>query len=418
MIRSLNKKTAPACFALALSLFLAFAPVLQVRAADHGDAPATANDLGADINDIYLFLDPNDNSRVTLLATFHGFIVPGENGNFGVFDPAIRYRFEIETTGDAVPDRFIDVRFSQRVAVIPQGGSPNDPGVAQPQTATLQLTNFGGNRSFTAPTTNPSATAAIAPTPVITEDTTSGIRVFAGLTDDPFFFDIPAFARFNASVRAGAPDPTVLNRGRDSFAGYNTLAIAFSMPLAFVRGPGNELGFSFAAQRRSPEYFNTRTGQINSFGRWLNLDRTGVPAVNVALVPFAQKDEFNTGTSVDDANGRFAPGIISTLQIFGVDATSINIFASLAVTRGDILRVDLTLPNSGTGGGDNIGSGFPNGRRLRDDVIDTEFFLINNRRTLGDSVPANDVPFLNTFPFLGLVQQPRDPGTLDDNTRN
>ena len=418
MICSFTKKTAPAWFALALSLFLAFAPMLRVRAADHGDAPATANDLGADINDIYLFIDPNDSSRLIFLATFHGFIAPGENGNFGVFDPALRYRFEIETTGDAAPDQFIDVRFSQRVAAIPMGGSPNDPGVPQPQMATIQLTGFGGNRSFTAPATNPSPTAAVAPTQVITEDATSGIRAFAGLVDDPFFFDIPGFARFNASVRAGAPDPTVLNRGRDSFAGYNTLAIAFSIPTAFVRGPGNQLGYSFSAQRRSPEYFNTRTGQITSFGRWVNIDRTGVPAVNVALVPFGQKDEFNTGTTIDDANGRFAGGIVSTLQIFGVDATSINIFASLAVTRGDILRVDLTLPNSGTGGGDNIGSGFPNGRRLRDDVIDTEFFLINNRRPLGDSVPANDVAFQNVFPFLGLPQQPRDSGVLDDNTRN
>jgi hypothetical protein len=101
-----------------------------------------------------------------------------------------------------------------------------------------------------------------------------------------------------------------------------------------------------------------------------------------------------------------------------VDATSINIFASLAVTRGDILRMDFTIPNSGAGGGDNVGGGFPNGRRLRDDVIDTELFLINNRVPISDNANANDVPFLNTFPFLGLSQQPREPGTLDDNTRN
>ena len=62
--------------------------------------------------------------------------------------------------------------------------------------------------------------------------------------------------------------------------------------------------------------------------------------------------------------------------------------------------------------------GFPNGRRLSDDVIDTILFFVANQNTLGDSVPANDVPFRSTFPFLGAPQQPRPAGTVDDNTRN
>jgi hypothetical protein len=417
MIRSFNKKTAPVWFALGLAWLLAFAPLVRVQAADHGDAPATANDLGADVNDIYMFLDPNDNSRVVFISTFHGFIVPGENANFGVFDPAMRYRFELETTGDPRPDAFIDVTFSRRLAA---------NGVPQPQMATVRFTGLANNATFTAPSTNPSATSATAPPPVVTDlgsnqtpPAPTGINFYAGLSDDPFFFDIPAFGRFSASVRAGTPNPVLLQRGRDSFAGYNTLAICISVPAAMLRtGGNNQLGFSFAMQRRSPEYLNVRTGQIQSFGRWVNVDRQGVPAVNVALVPFAQKDDYNAATPVEDAGGRFAAGIVSSLQALRVDATSINIFASLAVTRGDILRMDFTIPNSGTGGGDNIGGGFPNGRRLRDDVIDTELFLINNRVPISDNANANDVPFLNTFPFLGLSQQPREPGTLDDNTRN
>ena len=111
MIRSCHKKTAPLWYALAFALLLVVAPTARVRAADHGDAPATAHDLGADLNDCYLFLDPNDNSRVVLLVTIHGFIAPGENANFGIFDPALRYRFEIENTGDPRPDAFIDVLF-------------------------------------------------------------------------------------------------------------------------------------------------------------------------------------------------------------------------------------------------------------------------------------------------------------------
>ena len=58
-----------------------------VRASDHGDAPNVDNDSGADIADLYAFLDPNDNTQVVMLGTVHGFIVPGEAGGFAKFDP-------------------------------------------------------------------------------------------------------------------------------------------------------------------------------------------------------------------------------------------------------------------------------------------------------------------------------------------
>ncbi len=391
-------------FVLLLVIAIVLAPANRLDAADHGDAPLTAHDLGADLNDDYMFLDPNDNSRVIMIMTFHGFIVPGENSNFGIFDPAIRYRFEIETTGDAKPDGFIDVRFSPRVA--------NAAGVPQAQTATISLPN---GRTFPAPATNSSNSADAAPTPVLTTDGQSGVIFFAGLTDDPFFFDIPAFARFNGSIRSGSPNPGVFSRGRDTFAGYNTLAIAFSIPLSFIRGPGNELGLSCDTQRRSPQFYNSRTGEVAGAGRWVNVDREGVPAVNVALVPFNLKNTYNAANSVDDANGRFAPGIVDTLQNFyRTDPTSIGILAKVAVARGDILRLDLTVANTGT----NPEASFPNGRRLTDDVIDILLFLINNRQPLGDNCNGNDMPFRTTFPFLAPSQQPRAPGTLDDNTKN
>src|SRR6266496_2733324 len=376
-------------------------PATRLEAADHGDAPLTAHDLGADLNDAYLFLDPNDNSRIIMIMTVHGFIASGENSNFGIFDPALRYRFELETTGDAKPDGFMDVRFSPRVA--------NAAGVPQAQIATINLPN---GRTFTAPSTNPSNSADVAPTPVLTTDSQSGVIFFAGLTDDPFFFDIPAFARFNASIRAGAPNPAVFSRGRDTFAGYNTLAIAFSIPVSLIRGPGNEIGLACDTQRRNPQIYNSRTGEVTGAGRWVNVDREGVPAVNVAFIPFNMKNTYNAGTSVDDANNRFAPGIIDTLQNFyRTDPTSIAILADVAVKRGDILRLDLTVPNTDT----NSAASFPNGRRLTDDVIDILLTLVNNRQPLGDNCNANDVPFRTVFPFLAPAQQPRVPGAVDDN---
>ena len=388
---------------LLLVMAILLKPATRLNAADHGDAPLTAHDIGADLNDLYLFRDPNDNSRVIMIMTVHGFIVPGENSNFGIFDPAIRYRFLIENTGGAKPDGAIDVRFSPRVAV---GGVP------QAQTATINLPNGG---TFTAPSTNSSNTADAAPTPVITTNAQSGVTFFAGLTDDPFFFDIPAFGRFNASIRAGAPNPGVFSRGRDTFAGYNTMAIALSIPISFIRGPGNELGVIIETQRRTPQFYNSRTGEVAGAGRWTNVDRMGNPAVNVVLVPFNQKNMHNAGSPIDDANRRFWPGILDTLQNFyHTDATSIAVFEDLLVKRGDYLRLDLTVPNTGA----NPEGSFPNGRRLTDDVVDILNFLINNRQPLPDNANGNDVPLRTAFPFLAPSQQPRVPGTLDDNTRN
>ncbi len=54
-------------------------------------------------------------------------------------------------------------------------------------------------------------------------------------------------------------------------------------------------------------------------------------------------------------------------------------------------------------GGDN--AGFPNGRRLGDDVVDIELqvvagFLKGNKVPLGDGVDQNDKQFLSTFPYV------------------
>src|SRR5665213_296143 len=105
----------------AAGLFLALAMFLGIghgtlRAADHGDAPNVDNDAGADLADVFAFLDPNDNTKVVLIGTVHGFIVPGEAGNFAAFDPTVQFRFDLEQTGDAKPDASIIITFSERTA--------------------------------------------------------------------------------------------------------------------------------------------------------------------------------------------------------------------------------------------------------------------------------------------------------------
>jgi len=400
MIFNKNKRLAFTALALTVALAVLLMPAPPISASDHADSPLNSDDQGVDQGDTYAFLDPNDNSKLIIAETVRGFIVAGEANNEAFFDNGVRHVFEIENTGDAKPDLFFTFTFSKVT-------SPTSP-----QTATITLPN---GRQFTAPTTPP--TLAKNPNPqAVTTDATSGVTFFAGEVDDPFFFDIPAFSRFRASAIAGAADPSFFNRGRDTFAGYNIQAIVVSVPIALIRGNSNTVGVDTLTQRRVPQLFS-KDGELSGFGRYVTLDRSATPGVNALIIPFKRKNEFNASTTVDDANGKFAGDIVKLLKSLGTDDTSINILASVAITRGDFLHVDLTVPNKGTGGGTNPEAAFPDGRRPADDVVDTILYLINNRKPLGDNVNANDVPFGNTFPFLAQPHQPLDSG-VDDQTRN
>ena len=401
-----TRKATTAALALSLALAALLTPARPIGAADHGDAPLASNDRSADLNDVYAFLDPTDNNRVVLVMTVHGFIVPAEAANFGIFDPGLRYQFILETTGDARVDHTIDVTFTEKTGA-----------AANPQTATITSTFFP---AFTAPTTvanlNPTG-----PAPVITSPPSSNIQFFAGLADDPFTFDIAGFNRFVASVMAGTPNPAALQRGRDSFAGYNTLAIAISLPVALIRSTFpraslNTLGVGITSARIIQSAVR-RPGRFPNPRSYVVVDRMGNPAVNVSLIPFARKNEYNLATTEDDAAGRFAADIVGTLTRLGTNMTNIGILANVAVLNGDFLRLDLTKANSGPGSGNNAGAGFPNGRRLGDDVVDTLLFFIANQNPLSDNANTLDVPLRDAFPVLGASQQPRDSG-VDDNTRN
>ncbi|HLL13700.1 MAG TPA: DUF4331 family protein [Pyrinomonadaceae bacterium] len=407
-MRTHQQKISLAAVALTILLALALTPAPPIDAADHADSPLNASDQAVDQGDTYAFLDPNDNTKLILALTVRGFIPSGQNVNMGAFDHNVRHGFEIETNGDARPDRFIYVNFSPRTAV---------NAVIQPQTATVTLLD---GRQFNAPTTLASL-AATAPEPVVTTDATSGVSFYAGMRDDPFFFDIPGFSRFAASATAGAPDLSHLQRGRDTFAGYNIMIIALRIPVSLVRASGanNEIGVQSVTQRRSNQIF-LKQGNAAGTGRWVTLDRSATPGINGLIIPFNRKDDFNASTPLEDANGKFAGAIIARLKQLGTSDTNINILANVAVARGDMLRLNFNVSNAGNGGGTNAQAGFPNGRRPADDVVDTLLFFIANQPSggIGDSVNSNEVTFLNSFPFFAPPHQPRAAGTVDDQTRN
>ena len=406
MFRFKNNKRALLAMGLVAAFAIALTPARPVTAADHAESTSVAGDPGADLADVFAFLDPNDNSKVVLALDVEGFVVPSELLNLSFFAPEVTYRFEIENTGDAAPDQKIEVTFSEQTSR------------SQPQTATIMLPN---GRVFTAPTTVQTQNAT--PNPfAITNDPASGASFFAGITDDPFYFDIVGFNRFVASVLAGTPNPVALQRGRDSFAGYNIHMIALELPAAMLRGPaGNIIGVN-GVTLRAKQTHRIEDGGERTNGKLIQVDRMATPAVNTTLIPFPRKNEYNASTPVDDAAGRFAGSIIGTLQALGTNQANIGILASVAVLNGDYLRLDLSVPNTSVGFGERVTTpgytGFPNGRRPGDDTIDDLLFFIANQAPIGDSVNSNDVPLGSSFPFFAPPQQPRGTGVIDDNTRN
>lgn len=405
--------------AIILSLFVLVAGTLLTpfsvsRAADHADSTSVSADPGSDLADTFAFLDPNDNSKVILALTFSGFIVPGQGGNLSFFPHDIKYRIEIENTGDAVADRFIDITFSQQTSR------------TAPQIATVEMTGRKGVRTppffakFNAPTTVAN-TSPTAPPFVVTRDPVSQISFFAGLTDDPFYFDGVGFSRFISSVLGGNPDPTRLNRARDVFAGYNIHSLALEVPANLLRGSARNMIGINGVTLRQRNSVRQDDGQVITTGDFVQVDRAAIPAVNTVLIPFPRKNEFNAATPRDDANLRFADSIIASLTALGTSQSNIIILANIAVFKGDYLRLDLGVPNMSQGFGERITSpnytGFPNGRRLGDDTVDTlTYFITNQVITMGENVNSNEVPLTDTFPFFGRPHQPLNSGI--DPTQN
>lgn len=426
-----------------------------LHAADHGDSPAPSQDQATDIGDVYFFLDPTDNAFAVIAMDVHGFIVPAENSNLGAFDSDVRFRFLVENSGDATPDAAITVDFSRQTSR------------STPQKASIRLTSGKTSLAFfTAPTTVSSATmfepAVIAP--VVTVEAVSRISFFAGLRDDPFFFDIPSELRYRASRFNNTIDPSSFERARDSFAGYNILFAALRVPVSLIKGAGNVIGLNGATLRRKLTT-RTRATPNNDEGPFVEVDRMGIPAVNTVFVGsrpaaapgcqpadpteagLAKKDRYNRNRPTSDAKGEFAGDIVSNLQCLRTEAAAINFFAGAAVSFGDYLRLDVTKANASLGVpttpgvfppggfGDLIsfnGNMVPNGRRPGDDTIDIIVTGVNNFAPVNpsgkcplnpaafcvDRVDTNDREFLATFPFFAPPHQPFPDRRDRDRTRN
>src|SRR5438034_1496444 len=115
MFHSRSRKIAVAALVVIAGIALIALPARHIKGADHAEATGVAGDPGADIADVFAFLDPNDNSKVVLALDVEGFIVPSELLNLASFHPTSRTASNLKTPATRVPTRFLKSHFRRRL---------------------------------------------------------------------------------------------------------------------------------------------------------------------------------------------------------------------------------------------------------------------------------------------------------------
>ena len=200
-----------------------------VSAADHGDAPLAKANVPLDINDVYAF--PGEGDNYVFIVTVNPLTMPGDTP---AFDAAGLYQIKVDSNGDAVADVSYNVDFDGSGGVVVKKATGTDA-------ATL---NNSGNTIIEGDTGE-----------VIT---TGDDSLFAGLSDDPFFFDLNAF-------RAGL---AFRNPGNNFFAGLNVTSIVLEVPRSDFAGSSTEAGVWAVT---------SKSGTV--------IDRMGRPAIATVFIP-------------------------------------------------------------------------------------------------------------------------------------
>ena len=440
----------------------------QAAASSHREAPVIADDPAADNTDLYAFRSPDRPDTVTLVANYIPLEEPAGGPNFAKFDDSVLYELKVDNDGDADEDLSYQFRSSTTVGngntFLYNTGpvtSLDDPDLNVRQTYTVtrvtgkhRATVLGSGIPTPPVNIGPRSTpnyAALASGAVT--DLPGGIKVFAGQRDDPFFvdlgsvFDLAGLRPFNPFHLISLP----ASAGVDGVAGFNTHSIAIQVPISqLVKIPNTTIGVYASSSRQKIE-IRRADGTNDSIGPWVQVSRLGNPLINEVVIPLGKKDLWNRSEPKDDA--QFAssytdpevPALVNLLypalpdapttgrgDLVAVLLTGVNGLNLTGPKQADLLRLNTSIAPSGpVGMGNRLGvlagefAGYPNGRRLEDDVTDIEVRALacgygdilagalglcnlSPNNGLGDGVDANEKPFLTTFPYLASPHQGYD----------
>ena len=439
-----------------------------VQASSHREAPLIAGDPKVDNTDVYSFVSADAPGMVNVITDWIPFEEPNGGPNFYPFADGAHYDIKIDNDGDGVPDVTYQWVFTSHVkdaageflyntGVV---NSVNDATLNFTQTYTIsKITSAGSTDILTDAETVPSDTG-VASMPNYAGLRAEGVKTvgsakyFAGQADDPFFLDLRIFDLLYGT--------TLKEAGQDTLAGYNVNTIAMQVPQSDVALAGDAtsnpvIGVWSTAER--PSVTTLSAGMAATSGDYVQVSRLGNPLVNEVVVPLKYKDAFNglppamdhtIADVVAKVTTPIVPALIQSIYNIQAPATPRNDLVEIFLTgiaknaptldgstppiqadlNSQVLNKGVTAskfvpaeeerlnmgvaptasPNRlGVLGGDL--QGFPNGRRLTDDVVDIELQALEGAAQTGklvsalaggDGVNANDEAFTSSFPYVGL----------------
>lgn len=442
-------------------------------ASSHREAPLISQDPAADNTDVYMFRSPEDPNTITFIANYYPYSGPAGGPNFYRFGDDVRYEFNIDNNGDAKADIQYFIKFKTSILkdntflynVGPIGGI-QDPNLTVRQTYTVWKKQGGVTTklyaAYLAPPSNVGCHSfaqnwaisipaqacadndgiasyeAIAQTAVYTMPGGEG-KVFAGQRRDSFFADVGAIFDL-LSIRG-----TFDSGGYNLFDQFSVQTIALQVPISKLTAGDDVIGFWASNSRKATrilpsaegaqsESADDTDGKINS-KTWKQVSRLGLPLINEAVIPMALKDKFNASKPKNDVANFAGPVVDPELAkllnaIYGVsvppaprqDLVDALLLGIPGLNRpagdpvpSDMIRLNTSTPVCTSGcstlgviGGDL--QGYPNGRRLTDDVVDiserviagvlVSGYNISPNNALGDGVNEAAGTFSGTFPYL------------------
>jgi hypothetical protein len=369
-----------------VALTIGVAPILT-SAADHLDAPALGGTVvngqiaphsehgDRDINDVYVFKAPDNANRTVLVMTTN----PAINLFGGSFGKNVRYTFNIDKNGDNKADVIYVARF----------GAKDSHGKQS-----LTLKKYTGRDNIYH--VRNGSTVAWGKTEA-NASTRDGLKVWAGVRSDPFFFDLTGFIGTTTLLKTGTAvgGDGLGNHPTDFFANLNTNAIVLSIP-----------------NSQLPDAIGVwATTSYSRDGDWYKADQMGRPAINTVFNPAADKDLFNKTAPQNQAtasNGKFRKNVVSGLQFF----SSLDTEGAYSDAQANALAAVL-IPDVLTYSRKSTLPAPLNGRALADDVIDVELNVTTGGDPLGlfsdrdanGAVPSDGVgphtDYSSAFPYLG-----------------
>jgi hypothetical protein len=436
----------------------------------HREAPEIAKDPVADSTDLYAFVSPDDPGTVTLIANYIPLEAPAGGPNFYEFGDDVLYQINIDNDGDNVAEVIYSFRFTTTIrnnnTFLYNTGPINsitDTTWNRPQTYSVSRTDANGRTTVLASgLTCPPCNIGPLSTPhygVLAQQAVhslpGGRTVFAGQRAEGFYVDLGAVfdlgdLRPFENLHAFGTLPA--RNGVNASRLVNVHSMALKVPKSDLVAGSPVIGVWASASRQVVKLFDQPSGDIVhtvNTGPFVQVSRLGNPLVNEVLVPMSRKDYWNTQPPSDDSefiNGTLHPELAGLLNVLypgvfphlaaytkpradlqailmtgipaGVVSPTYTTFTSSAVA--DMLRLNTSIPPTtsspsvlGILGGDV--AGFPNGRRVFDDV-----FTIELRAIAGATIPLVDAGYtpdgaasvvtdglvfdnyITHFPYLGV----------------